>query len=111
MAGQQDGWAVPRQTGALPAAAGAAPAVIGVSAFAFQGTNAHALLAAPEQAGSSLQKPAAHWAQQRFWVAPRPHAGKAGGIKESLAALTASGMGLIALARPTCVSATARGVI
>ena len=77
MAGKQGGWAVSRQPGALPAGAASAEAqaVIGVSAFAFQGTNAHALMAAPP-AGASIIKPAADWARQRFWVAPRPHAGK-----------------------------------
>ena len=77
MAGKQGGWAVPRQAGALPAGTALpdAPAVIGVSAFAFQGTNAHALMAAPP-AGASIVKPAADWARQRFWVAPRHHAGK-----------------------------------
>lgn len=78
MASKQGGWAVARQPGSLPAAsAPAAPAIIGVSAFAFQGTNAHAVMTAAA-AGASTAKPSAHWARQRFWVAPRPHAGKFG---------------------------------
>ena len=76
MGGTTGRWAVPRQSGALPTAAdhAAAPA-IGVSAFAFQGTNAHALAAAASQhAGASIAKPSADWARQRFWVAARTHA-------------------------------------
>lgn len=70
---------MPRQPGALTAASAAAgPALVGVSAFAFQGTNAHALLLSPEAAGASLGKPDAHWARQRFWVAPHPHAALVG---------------------------------
>lgn len=50
-------------------------AATGVSAFAFQGTNAHAVL------GCCLDPwPAAHssirsslWRHQRFWYAPPPH--------------------------------------
>ncbi|KAL4451846.1 hypothetical protein ABPG75_007508, partial [Micractinium tetrahymenae] len=76
MGGKQGSWAVPRQPGALTASSSvAAPAVIGVSAFAFQGTNAHAVLLSPNAAGASAAKPDAHWThRQRFWVAPRPHA-------------------------------------
>ena len=51
----------------------------GVSAFAFQGTNAHVLLhmlPAPEQPG--LEAPATTgspvWHKTRFWLAPQPHA-------------------------------------
>ena len=76
MASKQGGWAVARQPGSLPAASSpAAPAVIGISAFAFQGTNAHAVMTAAA-AGATAAKPNANWARQRFWVAPRPHAGK-----------------------------------
>ena len=76
MGGSQGAWAVARQPGALPAASAADAATpataIGVSAFAVQGTNALALLASA--GGAALHKQAAHWARQRFWVAPRPHA-------------------------------------
>lgn len=48
--------------------------VVGVSAFAFQGTNAHTLLRAPDGA-ASVQKAEADWARQRFWVAVKPHSG------------------------------------
>ena len=73
-------WMAPRQPAALGMTAGAGStvaeaAVVGVSAFAFQGTNAHALLstapvagAAPAPMGVSVA-----WKQQRFWVAPPVH--------------------------------------
>jgi len=75
MTGKQAGWAVARQPGSLAAAAFASAAVIGVSAFAFQGTNAHAVMTAAEAAGATASKPNANWARHRFWVAPRPHTG------------------------------------
>lgn len=75
MGGRAASWAVPRQPGALSAdSATARPALVGVSAFAFQGTNAHAVLLSPGSAGASSAKPDARWARQRFWVAPQPHA-------------------------------------
>ena len=52
----------------------------GVSAFAFQGTNAHALLALGSDASAAssilgLCNPRfATWAKERFWVGPQPHA-------------------------------------
>jgi hypothetical protein len=80
-AGKQSSWAVPRQLGALPiGTAATGPAACGISAFAFQGTNAHALLTAPTPhgtagfSGAAIRKPCANWLQQRFWVAPRTHA-------------------------------------
>lgn len=48
----------------------------GVSAFAFQGTNAHVILAAPGIDGASMAKPSGPWQQQRYWLAPRRHAGR-----------------------------------
>lgn len=77
MASKQGGWAVARQPGSLVAApASANAAVIGISAFAFQGTNAHAVMTtAAAGAGAPTTKPNADWSRQRFWVAPRPHAG------------------------------------
>ena len=86
-AGKQAGWAVPRQPGALPTGASpTSPAASGVSAFAFQGTNAHAVLTAagtPDEAGASISKPASLWARQRFWIAPRTHAALLCGAVES----------------------------
>lgn len=47
---------------------------VGVSAFAFQGTNAHALLCAPSQeAGRFAQAAALHWQHQEVNVAPPQH--------------------------------------
>lgn len=69
-------WSAPRQAGPLSwdktAAVGA---VTGVSAFAFQGTNAHALVQSVNQVGASIVKKNAAWAQQRLWIAPLAHAG------------------------------------
>ena len=49
-------------------------AVVGVSAFAFQGTNAHALLAG-QAVGAEVEKPTGVWSRkQRYWVVPRAHA-------------------------------------
>ena len=80
---QPGSWMAPRQPAALgmPAAdagstsAAADAAVVGVSAFAFQGTNAHALLsAAPVAVAAAAPTGAgAAWQQQRFWVAPPVH--------------------------------------
>lgn len=52
-----------------------AQAVAGVSAFAFQGTNAHAVLGrslAPQPAVDSSFADG-RWRRQRFWYAPSPH--------------------------------------
>ena len=89
MASTQGGWAVARQPGCLPAGiASASPAVVGVSAFAFQGTNAHAVMAAAGVvAGASAAKPSADWARQRFWLAPRPHAGASSWLSAGCLAL------------------------
>jgi len=78
---QPGAWSVPRQPAVLGSMAAAGPEasaarlVSGVSAFAFQGTNAHALLsAAPFAAGLVAPTSAATvWQQQRFWVAPAAH--------------------------------------
>ena len=64
---EQGRWSLPRQPGALPGGA-AAPAVSGVSSFAFQGTNAHVLLAA-SPAGSGISRPEAGlWQRSSYWV-------------------------------------------
>ena len=50
--------------------------VFGVSAFAFQGTNAHALLAVQlgSEAATALVSPKIlAWAKERHWIAPDPH--------------------------------------
>ena len=59
--------------GLLPAAGGMHA---GVSAFAFQGTNAHAVLgstAAAVEPGTALAAAAAAWQRCRFWYQPAPH--------------------------------------
>ena len=75
MGGQLHSWSVPRQPAALARGSQGRQSAIGVSAFAFQGTNAHALLRAASLEGATMVKVAAGWARQRFWVAPGPHAG------------------------------------
>lgn len=55
----------------------AMPATWGVSAFAFQGTNAHALLALAGAASgvlSTVDFRIRAWLKERFWVGPEPHA-------------------------------------
>ena len=76
MGGKMSCWSAPRQPGLLPQPDPSQPAVLGVSAFAFQGTNAHAVVQAAGFDGSTMAKPAASWAKQRFWVAGKPHAGE-----------------------------------
>lgn len=62
-------------TGLLGAAAGAAgQAVSGVSAFAFQGTNAHAVLVRGSGLPTGQTQLDGQWQRQRSWFAPRPHA-------------------------------------
>ena len=58
----------------------AAQGPVGVSAFAFQGTNAHVVLAArpaahlqQPQCGVGAAASAAAWARRRHWYAPAPH--------------------------------------
>ena len=70
--GEEPGWHLPRHASG---AACAAAALAGVSSFAFQGTNAHALVrqAQGARAVSSAARLAA-WARQRLWVAPPVHA-------------------------------------
>ena len=77
---QPGSWSVPRQPaelGTLPAneASPDMHAVIGTSAFAFQGTNAHALLAAAPFASARVGPMGASsaWQQQRYWVSPAVH--------------------------------------
>lgn len=62
--------AIPRQTAAASAE------TCGVSAFAFQGTNAHVLLqrhAEPSETEMSFSNRRPIWQQKRWWFAPRPH--------------------------------------
>ena len=81
--GRQPGsWTVPRQPAALvalPADAGplGARRVLGTSAFAFQGTNAHVLMTGTPLTSSAGSRPtigrSAVWQRHRFWVSPVPH--------------------------------------
>lgn len=95
------GFSAARQPAAVPAdgssdcnngSNGSAAGVTGISAFAFQGTNAHMLVAAT--AGSSTapkpqQSDPAVWQRRRYWYAPEPSA--------LLVAASASGGGSSAL--------------
>lgn len=59
-AGSEGSWAMPRQSGAFPSphrgsAQVAERTVCGVSAFAFQGSNAHVLLASDGQAAANTE--------------------------------------------------------
>ena len=71
------GWHLPRM--ALPAGADASgsssTAICGVSSFAFQGTNAHALLQQADcpTATHTMPSQLAVWNKQRVWVAPPVH--------------------------------------
>lgn len=70
MAGSTGGVALPRQGGSLPQS-GQALASTGISSFAFQGTNAHAVLqAAPTAVAAPPAVAALTWQQCRQWVLP-----------------------------------------
>ena len=68
---------LPKQAGGLPAAASVRQgAAWGVSAFAFQGTNAHALLAAAPLESASVHAATAAapaWHNKRLYVLPEAH--------------------------------------
>ena len=102
-AGSASAAMLPRQGGALPMAADGAQqgSVWGVSAFAFQGTNAHALLEAkPAEMATNVQSISAAmctWQHKRQYVLPEATpliaAASAGGTKALfLAELTASSL-------------------
>ena len=64
---------------ASPQADASLPPLTGVSAFAFQGTNAHVVLEAAQPLELSAAKAVAAsrssvWNRTRFWLAPQPHA-------------------------------------
>lgn len=69
---------IPRQLGGLTGrGCKAEPLHAGVSAFAFQGTNAHVVISAPSDSTDSLtpsQQGVVQFQRQRHWVAPPPHA-------------------------------------
>ena len=82
----QPKWAVPRETAALPLHAPSGQLLCGVSAYAFQGTNAHAIIQRPPEApaGGSAAGAAglpntsrptvALWQKEAHWVGPPVHA-------------------------------------
>ena len=69
---------IPRQVGGLIGSSSkAVPLHAGVSAFAFQGTNAHVIMSASSGSAESLKlshQGVGHFQRQRHWVAPPPHA-------------------------------------
>lgn len=69
---------IPRQAGGLIGRGFKAGSLhAGVSAFAFQGTNAHVVMSALSDSTASLmpsQQGVMHFQRQRHWVAPPPHA-------------------------------------
>ena len=76
----QHKWTVPRETTALPLHNASGNLLCGISAYAFQGTNAHAIIQRPTQEGglpSSLPNtshPAAtDWQKEAHWVGPPVH--------------------------------------
>ena len=86
------GWQLPRQMSAAVGTSGNGTSVAGISSFAFQGTNAHALLqqAGGGAAAAPLAAELAIWSKQRMWVAPPAH------ILLQTAATTGSGAGKLA---------------
>lgn len=70
----QPKWAVPRETAALPLSGGDGALLSGISAYAFQGTNAHALVARAPQALPNTSRPAAaSWQREGHWVGSPVH--------------------------------------
>lgn len=67
-------WSIPRQAAALGAGKENGPTFLcGVSAFAFQGTNAHVLLQTSQPQDGldfTLPKAAGPWRSLRHWVSP-----------------------------------------
>ena len=66
---------VPRQDTAMLGTLSAGAAACGISSFAFQGTNAHALLGACEEQEAShvMEAQRMNWSKQSLWLAPRAH--------------------------------------
>ena len=64
-------WSLPRQVGPLPQST----AIIGISSFAFQGTNVHVLASGVSGADSDVRPPTAPltWHRFRSWVHPALH--------------------------------------
>ena len=83
------GWHLPRGTSAAVTNTADGATIAGISSFAFQGTNAHALLQQQTAAPVAVPSGAALglWIKQRMWVAPPAH------ILLQTAAATGSGRG------------------
>ena len=72
----KDEMLLPRQATAMGCPHEAAPIVSGVSAFAFQGTNAHVLMQGAAANGAGItraDRSSLIWQQSRHWLAPQPH--------------------------------------
>jgi len=66
-------WCMPRQTFGLPSIDRGAHSLCGLSSFAFQGTNAHAVMQASIYLPNTQRPAAASWAREYHWLAPAPH--------------------------------------
>jgi len=76
LSGAVDSMALPRQHIAAVAAPAERPMLRGVSAFAFQGTNAHVMVAAPASVGTAAvahRGRAAVWNRERLWLSAPHH--------------------------------------
>ena len=70
----QPTFALPRQTFALPLSSVSPEIISGVSAFAFQGTNAHAVLQRPAGRPNTSRLGSTDWQRESLWLAPQLHA-------------------------------------
>ena len=67
--GRSEHWSLPRSSGAVPAGSN----VCGVSSFAFQGTNAHAIVQTPPQRLHNAGRPRMRiWNKDYYWLGPAP---------------------------------------
>jgi NADPH:quinone reductase-like Zn-dependent oxidoreductase/acyl carrier protein len=74
VAAAAEAWSLPRQTFGAPAPSAMPEALCGISSFAFQGTNAHALLQRSDgHATPHLPLQRVFWSKQYHWLAPAPH--------------------------------------
>jgi 3-oxoacyl-(acyl-carrier-protein) synthase len=65
-------WSLQRNLGALPVGGSSAVTTVGVSSFAFQGTNAHALVSS--SVNNAMDAPeCSTWQRSRYWVHPSMH--------------------------------------
>ena len=71
--GGRPGWLAARETSGAARAASQA-ILTGVSSFAFQGTNAHALVQEPSATAAVTSSKLTTWNRQRVWIAPPSNA-------------------------------------